>query len=581
MKNKFKLLFVILLTFCFISSVKASNTDDYNYETELAKFPASYQEKIKTLHNIYKNSVFVPVVPTYKNTKLNWDVMLASEYTTTGKSLIHGSQNDGYKSTDSWAYNYYTNVFETFGGNWNAANKATIAYYMDPRNFLDEKHIFMFESLNYNESYHNLEGVKKILKGTFMEEKKCGNESKTYAEVIMEAGKKYNVSPYMLASRLRQEQGVKATSSLISGTYPGYTNLYNYFNIKASGKTTTDVIVNGLKHAKSQGWTTPYKSIMGGSEFLSSQYVNTPYEQDQNTLYLQKWDATGPNWGNHQYMQNIMAASSEAYSISKSYTNKDLKYLFYIPVYMNMPESTKLPNQGSPNNYLKNITVNGAQIGSVQNYKGGVEQYNININPSSTTVDIGYNKVVSSSRVEGAGIITLNGNKQTITLKVTAANGNVKNYNINVIRDPNANLAVSEIIGAAGIKSDGENISGIEIGTSQKAFIEKINKVSSSANVTIEKNNNNKTDNLATGDIVTITSGTEIKKYNVVIYGDVNGDGSVKATDYVKIKNHIMGTNTLNGAYKLSADINHDSKVLATDYVFVKNSIMGSYKINQ
>ena len=78
MKNKLKLLFVILLTFCFISSAKASNTDDYNYETELAKFPASYQEKIKTLHNIYKNSVFVPVIPTYKNTKLNWDVMLAS-----------------------------------------------------------------------------------------------------------------------------------------------------------------------------------------------------------------------------------------------------------------------------------------------------------------------------------------------------------------------------------------------------------------------------------------------------------------------------------------------------------------------
>ena len=111
--------------------------------------------------------------------------------------------------------------------------------------------------------------------------------------------------------------------------------------------------------------------------------------------------------------------------------------------------------------------------------------------------------------------------------------------------------------------------------------IVKIKKVSSSSVVKIEKNSNNKTNNLATGDIVTITSGKETKKYNVVIYGDVNGDGKILATDYVKIKNHIMGTSSLTGAYKLSADVNHDGKIFATDYVFVKNYIMGSYKISQ
>lgn len=579
--KKIAFIFIFTASFLCLNYVKAANTDDYNYEQELAKFPSNYQEKIKKLHTKYKNSVFVSVVPTYKNMKLNWNVMLANEYTTTGKSLIHSSQNDGYKSTDSWSYNFYTNKFETFGGNWNAAKKETIAYYMDPRNFLDETHIFMFESLNYNESYHNIEGVKEILKGTFMYEKKCDGSNKTYAEVIMEAGKKNNISPYMLASRLRQEQGVSLTSPLITGKYPGYTNLYNYFNIKASGKTTTNVIVNGLKYASTKGWTTPYKSIMGGSEFLSNEYVNTKYEQDQNTLYLQKWDATGPNWGNHQYMQNIMAAASEATSIAKSYKNVNLKYLFYIPVYMNMPAESKLPNKGSPNNYLKNITINGAEIGSTQNYKDGVEQYNININPTSTTVDVGYNKVVSSSKVEGAGIINLTSNKQTVSLKVIAENGNVKKYNINIIRDANASLAVSEIIAASGIKSDGTNISGLEVGTSQQTLIEKIKKVSSSSVVKIEKNNNNKTNNLATGDIVTITSGKETKKYNVVIYGDVNGDGKILATDYVKIKNHIMGTSSLTGAYKLSADVNHDGKIFATDYVFVKNYIMGSYKISQ
>ena len=50
---------------------------------------------------------------------------------------------------------------------------------------------------------------------------------------------------------------------------------------------------------------------------------------------------------------------------------------------------------------------------------------------------------------------------------------------------------------------------------------------------------------LATGDKVTITVGTDTKIYEVVIYGDVNGDGKIAASDYVKIKNNIMGKGTI------------------------------------
>ena len=93
-------------------------------------------------------------------------------------------------------------------------------------NFLNETNIFMFESL-YSKSYHTKEGVEKILAGSFMANKVCPGSEKTYAEVLLEAGEKNNVSPYMLASRLIQEQGRKGTSSLISGTYAGYEGYYN------------------------------------------------------------------------------------------------------------------------------------------------------------------------------------------------------------------------------------------------------------------------------------------------------------------------------------------------------------------
>ncbi|MCI8482361.1 MAG: hypothetical protein HFJ27_04765 [Clostridia bacterium] len=69
--------------------------------------------------------------------------------------------------------------------------------------------------------------------------------------------------------------------------------------------------------------------------------------------------------------------------------------------------------------------------------------------------------------------------------------------------------------------------------------------------------------------------------YTVVVKGDVNGDGSIYATDYVRIQNHIMGKTTLTGAYLKAADINNDNNVYATDYVKIKNYIMGKGSISQ
>ena len=47
--------------------------------------------------------------------------------------------------------------------------------------------------------------------------------------------------------------------------------------------------------------------------------------------------------------------------------------------------------------------------------------------------------------------------------------------------------------------------------------------------------------------------------YTVVIKGDVNGDGEIYATDYVKVKNHIMGTDfDIQEALNMKKDIPED-----------------------
>lgn len=57
--------------------------------------------------------------------------------------------------------------------------------------------------------------------------------------------------------------------------------------------------------------------------------------------------------------------------------------------------------------------------------------------------------------------------------------------------------------------------------------------------------------------------------------GDVNGDGKITPADYVRIKNHIMGSSKLSGASLIAADLNGDGKITPADYVKVKNIIMG------
>ena len=49
----------------------------------------------------------------------------------------------------------------------------------------------------------------------------------------------------------------------------------------------------------------------------------------------------------------------------------------------------------------------------------------------------------------------------------------------------------------------------------------------------------------------------------------------------IKVKNYIMGSKTLSGAYKIAADANKDGVIDARDYVKIKNNIMGSSQISQ
>ena len=287
---------------------------------DVEQFPASYQNKLTQLKKAHPNWVFVK-----QNTRLDWQTVIKNE-NTGERSLIQTKMGSAY-----------TNGAHGQPG-WSYASEAAIKYYMDPRNFLDETRVFMFEQLTYNPSYHTQSAVQNILNSTFMKGSIPG-DSKTYAAAFFDIGSTLKVSPFHLACRVYQEQG-KGQSALISGTYSGYEGYYNYYNIKASGSSNKAIIENGLTYAKQQGWNSRYKSLQGGAKILSQNYIL----KGQDTLYLQKYDVDNSYNGlyAHQYMQNIMAPYTESSMVKSAYQSTGAinnSFVFKIPVYMNMPSA--------------------------------------------------------------------------------------------------------------------------------------------------------------------------------------------------------------------------------------------------
>ena len=70
------------------------------------------------------------------------------------------------------------------------------------------------------------------------------------------------------------------------------------------------------------------------------------------------------------------------------------------------------------------------------------------------------------------------------------------------------------------------------------------------------------------------------KEYIIVKRGDANGDGYVKANDYLIIKDYIIGANSqLKNEYLQAADVTNDKSVKANDYLKIKDHIMYGVEI--
>lgn len=421
-----------------LTSSGSQGSSDADFESYMTKqgFPESYKPYLRKLHEQHPKWIF-----TAQKLGVDWNTALKEECVV-GRNLVHSSALASWKSMEKGAYDFNGGYWYGLDGSWVAASKEIIMYYMDPRNFLNDTYIFMFENQSYDPSYQTESGVKTILADTFMSGSyTCPDTKKkyTYSQTFMDASKKSGVSPYHLASRCRNEQGVNGAPQSL-GTVKGYENYFNFFDIQAYATSTMTAAEMGCKYAKTTNptyllpWTNQYKSIVGGSIFLGTGYIT----KGQDTLYLQKFDMVDGGNGlyYHQYMTCVFGQANEAISLKNAYSQDILNSAmeFKIPVYNNMPDKLcpKPTSSGDNNNYLKSLSVSGTSISP--KFDKFTASYTAKVNAEVSSVTVNANPLGKSAKVSGNGKVSLKTGENTVKVTCTAASGVKRTYTIKITR---------------------------------------------------------------------------------------------------------------------------------------------------
>ena len=541
--------------------------------------PEIYKEYIEKLAASHPNWKFM-----FYDTGLEWSTLVADNAQGDRmKSMIYYTFPLSYRSTETGSYNWETDTWiAADSGGFYHANDQTILHYMDPRNFLNERNIFMFEALSYDETTQTIEGVERILKGSFMEDKTIKNtdgEYVTYAQAYMDAAKISGVSPYHLASRTIQEVGASGSGST-SGNFSGYVGYYNFYNIMAySG---SNPIAAGLKYASGSGvsssekskymlpWNSPYKAIVGGAKWIGNGYINN----NQDTLYYQKFNVVNKNW-NHQYMANITAPATESVSILNTYTKLgiiDSDFTFIIPYYKNMPKDPAPlpePSDANPNNWLKTLNVENYSISFSPSKTTG---YSITVPSNVSKIKISATAVNSKAKINGIGDVSIKNGVNNLKIDVTAENGNVRTYTIEVIRGSTNPVPLKSIsLDKTNLDMTVDDTYQFTVTYNPTETTDDKTVVWTSSNELVVKVSNGKITAVGKGEAtITAKVGSYTASCKIIVkdkysLGDVNLDGKVSAIDARYVLQYAAGIRTLTDEQLKYADMNDDGKISSID----------------
>ncbi|SEW34603.1 cadherin-like beta sandwich domain-containing protein [[Clostridium] fimetarium] len=241
--------------------------------------------------------------------------------------------------------------------------------------------------------------------------------------------------------------------------------------------------------------------------------------------------------------------------------------------------------RGNSNNYLSSLSVNNGTL--TPGFDSSRTSYDVSVGNGVSSIVLSAQQQDPSASVSGAQSYTLNVGTNTINVTVTAENGEIRTYTINVARDAAQNTggdSGSIDTNSYVVNESGNAISGVTVGSSAADILSGISFTGSYVGKIVKTDGSDNNGKICTGDrlVVTNGSGNTVNDYTFVIYGDVNGDGEVTSMDLAYVKRHILGGRALEGAYALAGDANRaGDSITSMDLAYIKRAVLGGRSIVQ
>ena len=534
------------------------------WQEVLNQFPESYHYYLNDMHEKYPAWRFVPAKHDYT---LEYAVNLQRQ---------NPARNTVNRTGHSNAYRDMTQTQQMDAGGWYAASDEAVAYAMDPRNWLNEKYVFMFEMQSYDPNAPGRATLERMFEGN--------QDLLNMIPGILSAAAEQDVSPVFIGARILMEVsitsgGVKTVTAPAKGTLkvaqstldalgdPSFNpdlskNYYNVFNIGAYDGTNPQQ--NGVLYAMGYGvsaatkaaynlpWDTQEKAISGGTKFIAQSYINA----GQNTNYYMKYNMNWPKsqlsgkiW--HQYMTNAFAPVQEASTQYNSYSKIGALndgFTFLIPVYEDM---TATPYRNPGTMYFDNAVRDNPYV----DYE---DLSDFNLGPASPYANVGDTIRFDANYNYRSAPNTTNG----------AVLGSFKAGTSVKVESRVTGQAVSGYTNQWYAISHGGRTVYVIANPAQQPITERASSETTPPTPTPP-----------TPTPTTTTIPTTRPTEPAIMKGDVSGDGKISLIDMSYVEMHIRGQRTLTGNNLKAADVSGDGNVSLIDMSYIEMHIRGQRPI--
>ena len=183
--------------------------------------------------------------------------------------------------------------------------------------------------------------------------------------------------------------------------------------------------------------------------------------------------------------------------------------------------------------------------------------------------------------IDENGVITAQKEGETIIYAISEENENIKaKCKITVVRK----MQEAEVQFTAPLILNNLDVSGIDYTQNTVGDI-KNNIISNLEIVIVNSNNEILSDDaiIGTGNKIQVKEdGKILKEYQIILYGDVNGDGKINSVDLLVLQRHILEIENLDDIYQKSANIRKNgNKPSSVDLLLIQRHILGLQIIKQ